>query len=372
MSIRKGNIIIANKTIPSVYTAGDGITINNEIVSAKPDNKSIIIDENAKIAIKPITVDSTTTTFHPDFGETFTTIDTVLENEYGQITKVNTKTVTLPTIEVSDITDLTATANEINQLHSSSIETADLTKLHNVTADANELNILDGATLSTTELNYVEGVTSSIQTQLNDLDTAKVDKTNESLKIYGTDVNGNQVAYDKEEVGQIIQVEILPVANESNVNRICQYIGETDQYYDNGVFYKNVSNTSIENYVNFEQSSVAGTTCTCSFEDFVSFLETIDGIDPSEVIRGHFGFYSGTPDSSDASYSITLYNSETFVKYFTKTVTELEAAGFTFNPYLSAQDGLDFTCAVNREVTEYSWTPIYVQKKNIIFVDWGA
>jgi len=36
-----------------------------------------------------------------------------------------------------------------------------------LTASAAELNILDGATLTTTELNYVDGVTSAIQTQLN-------------------------------------------------------------------------------------------------------------------------------------------------------------------------------------------------------------
>lgn len=41
--------------------------------------------------------------------------------------------------------------------------TADIT---DITASAAELNILDGATLSTTELNYVDGVTSAIQTQL--------------------------------------------------------------------------------------------------------------------------------------------------------------------------------------------------------------
>ncbi len=35
-----------------------------------------------------------------------------------------------------------------------------------ITATASEINILDGATLSTTELNYVDGVTSAIQTQL--------------------------------------------------------------------------------------------------------------------------------------------------------------------------------------------------------------
>ena len=57
------------------------------------------------------------------------------------------------TIEVADITDLTATAAELNTLDG-------------ITSDVTELNILDGATVTTAELNYVDGVTSSIQTQL--------------------------------------------------------------------------------------------------------------------------------------------------------------------------------------------------------------
>jgi hypothetical protein len=49
-----------------------------------------------------------------------------------------------------------------------------LSQVTDVTASAAELNILDGATLSTTELNYVDGVTSAIQTQLD----GKVAQTN--------------------------------------------------------------------------------------------------------------------------------------------------------------------------------------------------
>ena len=41
-----------------------------------------------------------------------------------------------------------------------------LSTISDVTASAAEVNILDGATLTTTELNYVDGVTSAIQTQL--------------------------------------------------------------------------------------------------------------------------------------------------------------------------------------------------------------
>lgn len=44
--------------------------------------------------------------------------------------------------------------------------THSLTDVTDVTASAAELNTLDGITASTTELNYVDGVTSAIQTQL--------------------------------------------------------------------------------------------------------------------------------------------------------------------------------------------------------------
>ena len=57
------------------------------------------------------------------------------------------------TILASQISDLTATAAELNILDG-------------VTSDATELNILDGVTATTAELNYTDGVTSAIQTQI--------------------------------------------------------------------------------------------------------------------------------------------------------------------------------------------------------------
>lgn len=47
--------------------------------------------------------------------------------------------------------------------------TIQTSQISDITATAAELNILDGATLTTTELNYVDGVTSAIQTQLDGL-----------------------------------------------------------------------------------------------------------------------------------------------------------------------------------------------------------
>jgi hypothetical protein len=70
---------------------------------------------------------------------------------------------------VSQISDLTATAAELNILDGA-------------TVTASELNILDGATLTTTELNYVDGVTSAIQTQLD----SKVEKVNGTVTTAAT------------------------------------------------------------------------------------------------------------------------------------------------------------------------------------------
>lgn len=47
-------------------------------------------------------------------------------------------------------------------------ETLTTASITDITASASEINILDGITATTTELNYVDGVTSAIQTQLDD------------------------------------------------------------------------------------------------------------------------------------------------------------------------------------------------------------
>ena len=68
---------------------------------------------------------------------------------------------------VSDITDLTVTAAELNVLDGITASTAELNILDGVTATAAEINHLDGITASVTELNYTKGVTSAIQNQIN-------------------------------------------------------------------------------------------------------------------------------------------------------------------------------------------------------------
>lgn len=84
------------------------------------------------------------------------------------------------THKVANISDLTATATELNYMDgvtsnvqaqldgkASSSHKHTVSQISDLTATAAELNKLDGVTATTTELNYVDGVTSNIQTQLN-------------------------------------------------------------------------------------------------------------------------------------------------------------------------------------------------------------
>lgn len=89
-------------------------------------------------------------------------------------------------LTVSQISDLTATAAELNLMDGVTATTAEINYLSGVTsaiqtqidakaatladlgvtATAAELNALDGITATVTELNYIDGVTSAVQTQL--------------------------------------------------------------------------------------------------------------------------------------------------------------------------------------------------------------
>jgi hypothetical protein len=72
------------------------------------------------------------------------------------------------TLVLADVSNVTATALELNELHLGTAVQADFIKLHNVTSTAVELNVLTGivSTLTAGELSFVDGVTSGIQGQL--------------------------------------------------------------------------------------------------------------------------------------------------------------------------------------------------------------
>ena len=61
-----------------------------------PDDTTITVNGNSELTLVGITQVDTTSTQTPGFGGTVTIVDSVTRNNYGQVTGINVKTVTLP------------------------------------------------------------------------------------------------------------------------------------------------------------------------------------------------------------------------------------------------------------------------------------
>jgi hypothetical protein len=144
----------------------DRVTYNDLTTHSETSTMVHGIDDVANLATKTyvgneISTHATDTSSHGTTGNIVGTSDTqTLTNK--TISYLNN---TL-TVQSANISDITASASEINLLDGVTASTSEINILDGLTASTAELNILDGATLSTTELNYVDGVTSSIQTQI--------------------------------------------------------------------------------------------------------------------------------------------------------------------------------------------------------------
>ena len=129
----------------------------------------------------------------PD-GRFPTTLPAVSGANLTSLNPANLTGVTSTAAELNILDGVTATASELNILDGVTATAAELNILDGVTATAAELNILDGVTATATELNYVDGVTSSIQTQIDNINTDLVNDT--SPQLGGTlDTNGQAIQF---------------------------------------------------------------------------------------------------------------------------------------------------------------------------------
>ena len=96
----------------------------------------------------------------------------------------------IPNLTLAKITDVTATAAEVNVLDGITASTEELNILDGVTASASEINVLDGITASTAELNIMDGVTVTAS-DINSV-TSKIDLTDLSIASGST----NYLGYD--------------------------------------------------------------------------------------------------------------------------------------------------------------------------------
>ena len=104
-----------------------------------------------------------------------TSVTTTANNAYT-LAGVTQDDTDLGTFSGSTIADNDSIKDALQALETA-VESITVSDVTDLTASASEINVLDGVTATTAELNYVDGVTSNIQTQL-DAKTADGDNVN--------------------------------------------------------------------------------------------------------------------------------------------------------------------------------------------------
>lgn len=127
------------------------------VADAKSDSLSLVAGSNVTLTPNAsndsVTITAKDTVYtHPASGVTAGTYKSVTVNAAGHVTGGSNPT----TLSGYGITDAAAKSH-----------THTVSQITDLTATAAELNKLDGVTATTAELNYVDGVTSNIQSQLN-------------------------------------------------------------------------------------------------------------------------------------------------------------------------------------------------------------
>jgi hypothetical protein len=87
-----------------------------------------------------------------------------------------------------------------------------VSQISDLTATASELNILDGATLTTTELNYVDGVTSAIQDQIDNPTAIIVTDATTSRTLAASDAGKTIVFTSEAQIAVAQNLQYLVIA----------------------------------------------------------------------------------------------------------------------------------------------------------------
>lgn len=155
VTTNSGNQTLTNKTINLSSNTISGTTAQFNTALSDDDFATLtntVTLTNKSIDLANNTVTGTISEFNSALSDANFATQAGIETLTNKTISYADNTIT---VHVSNVSDLTATASEINTLDG-------------ITVSTSELNILDGATLTTTELNYVDGVTSAIQDQLDD------------------------------------------------------------------------------------------------------------------------------------------------------------------------------------------------------------
>ena len=202
------HIYILVSDLIDIYTEGDGINISNNVISVDTTDTNIADTtptENStkfvqsggvytqlatKVDANSAITAGTHTKITYDAKGLVTAGEDLAESDIPSLHLAKITDVTASAAEVNVLDGIEATTAELNIMHGVTATTAELNTLDGITADVNELNILDGATISTTELNYLDGVTSGVQEQI---DSKQATITGAATTITSSDLTAGMV-----------------------------------------------------------------------------------------------------------------------------------------------------------------------------------
>lgn len=138
----------------------------------------------------------------------------------------------IPALHLTKVTDITATAAEVNELHEGTAVKADFIKLHGITADAAEINVLDGITATTAELNILDGVTANAD-EINVLDgitatTEELNQVHESGVVKADLVKLHAITATAEQINAITEVDAEDLAKLADITASAEEINILD------------------------------------------------------------------------------------------------------------------------------------------------
>jgi hypothetical protein len=212
----------------------------------------------------------------------------------------------LETLTVSDITDLTSSAAELN-------------KLDGVTASTAELNKLAGVTATTAELNYVDGVGSALQTQIN----AKLGASDTFNGTIGSTANfpsGSIIQYKNvvvtglsaqahqstSEAATSITASITPKRTGSKIHVICTFIS--------GLIVNSGAGLDAHHYLKRTGSSVTDTTLGVMGGSDTQYNIYFEAAPRTSNAQNVFPFVLSIPDTPGHSNTTDAITYTVFVK----------------------------------------------------------
>jgi len=159
--------------------------------------------------------------------------------------------------ELNTLNGITATTSELNTLHGIKADVNELNVLDGITATTKELNVLDGIEVTTEELNYLDGITSNIQEQLTEIRnssgvsiTSHIEKFDNPHRVTNNQVGLGNVTNDAQvkrtEMGTANGVATLDERGLIPSSQLPSYVDDIiEGYLYNSKFYKESSHTTL-------------------------------------------------------------------------------------------------------------------------------